>query len=282
MNIVRVKILVAAMFVLIIAGCSGGDMQTGGAAFPSLKSVDAESWRALSQKKIFFGHKSVGANIMDGVVDVVKMNPEIRLNVVETREPADFGKPVFAHAAVGTNSNPKSKADDFAELMNNGLGEKVDIAFVKFCWLDFIEGTEVEKTLDMYKSTMVGLKQRFPRTTFIHVTVPLTSEEKGIRASLKRTKDLIKRIVGKTNVYENTRRNMYNDLLRKEYAGKEPLFDLAAIESTYPDGRRSFTVKEGKRQYSLVPEYCPDGGHLNEMGRRIVAEQLLIFLAQLK
>jgi lysophospholipase L1-like esterase len=33
---------------------------------------------------------------------------------------------------------------------------------------------------------------------------------------------------------------------------------------------------------SLCPEYTEDGGHLNAVGRKTVAEQLLVFLAGLK
>ncbi|MEF9476235.1 MAG: hypothetical protein L0958_06070, partial [Candidatus Mariimomonas ferrooxydans] len=59
------------------------------------------------------------------------------------------------------------------------------------------------------------------------------------------------------------------------------LFDLALIESTDSEGGMATFKKCGKSFYSLVPSYTNDGGHLNEDGRRIVAEQLLIFLANL-
>ncbi len=70
-------------------------------------------------------------------------------------------------------------------------------------------------------------------------------------------------------------------MLIKQYEGKEPIFDIAKIESTFPDGTRSSFTKDGKTYYSMVPEYTYDGGHLNETGRKKVAEQLLILLAQL-
>jgi hypothetical protein len=59
------------------------------------------------------------------------------------------------------------------------------------------------------------------------------------------------------------------------------IIDIAKIESTYPDGTRcSFSI-DGKTYYSMAPEYTSDGGHLYEIGRKKVAEQLLIFLANL-
>ena len=70
-------------------------------------------------------------------------------------------------------------------------------------------------------------------------------------------------------------------MLIKEYAGKAPIFDLAKIESTYPDGKM-LMYKGGNNVFpAMIPGYTYDGGHLSESGRRVVAEQLLIFLANL-
>ena len=83
------------------------------------------------------------------------------------------------------------------------------------------------------------------------------------------------------NYEDNIKRNQFNELIKKEYEEKEPFFDLAKIESSYPSGERASFTKDGKVYYSLVPEYTYDSGHLNEKGRKIVAEQLLIILASL-
>jgi hypothetical protein len=71
------------------------------------------------------------------------------------------------------------------------------------------------------------------------------------------------------------------ELLIKQYEGKEPIFDIAKIQSTYPDGNRCTFSKFGERYYSMVPGYFSDGGHLNETSRKKVAEQFLILLAKL-
>ena len=70
-------------------------------------------------------------------------------------------------------------------------------------------------------------------------------------------------------------------MLKKEYEDKEPILDIAKIESTFPNGTRSLFTKDGKTYYSMAPEYTYDGSHLNETGRKKVAEQLLIFMANL-
>ena len=77
---------------------------------------------------------------------------------------------------------------------------------------------------------------------------------------------------------DNIKRNQFNELLRKEYDGKAPIFDLARTESTLPDGKRSSFSKDGKNYYFMVPDYTHDGGHLNELGRKRAAEQLLVVL----
>jgi len=246
-----------------------------------LKNVPEQALAKLSEKKIYFGHQSVGFDIVNGISDIMKENPQVRLRIMETANPSDFSQPIFGHSSVGQNANPKSKLDGFSEIIESGIGEKVDIAFLKLCFVDILPYTDVEKTFADYRKSMAELKRRFPEVAFIHITVPLTSDEVGVKAWWKRFKDRVKDLIGKTNFYDNTKRNQFNEMMRKEYDGKEPLFDLAKIESTYPDGKELISMKDGKIQYTLIPDYTYDAGHLNQRGRVMVAERLLLFLVQL-
>lgn len=45
--------------------------------------------------------------------------------------------------------------------------------------------------------------------------------------------------------------------------------------------QRYLFTSNGKIFYALVPEYTHDGGHLNSIGRKLAARQLLLFLADL-
>jgi len=270
-------ILAMSLIALAITSCSGGKMDsTNKVSFPSIKDVPAEAWQNLNEKKIYFGHQSVGYNILDGVKDVMKENPPIKLQIVETNNPADFNAPVFAHSRVGKNTDPKSKCEDFSVFMDKGLGEKTDIAFLKLCYVDVTSNTVVEKVFAGYKETMSVLKSKYPKVTFVHITVPLTTLQTGPKA-------WIKKIIGRpvAGVDDNIKRETFNQKLRNEFSGKEPVFDLAAIESTLPAGSRAIFEKDGKAYPRLVPEYTDDGGHLNALGRKVAAEQLLIFLAKL-
>jgi len=127
-----------------------------------------------------------------------------------------------------------------------------------------------------YQKTMARLRAEFPGVIFVHVTTPLVAVQSGPRAALKL---LLGRDPGRYG--GNFARERFNDLMRDAYRGREPLFDLAAIESTRPEGSREAIRSGNRRGYALVPAYTTDNSHLNEVGRRRVAEELLVFLAQL-
>ena len=241
-----------------------------------IKNVPEAGWKNLAGKKIYFGHMSVGNNIVEGVQDLTKENPPIRLNIVETNNPSNFDRPLFAHSSIGKNEDPASKIDAFVQYMDSGLGSIADIAFFKFCYIDILSATDADEVFNQYKNAMEMLKKKYPKLTFVHVTAPLRLVQTGVLVPIKK---IIGRPVG--GYADNIKRSRFNELLRQEYNGKEPVFDLARIESTYPDGRRFEFDSGGKAYESLVADYTSDGGHLNEYGRKIVAAQLLVFLANL-
>ena len=274
------KLFITLLFLSIPIYAFGGvKMDTGSKTMLTLDDIQPASWEKLAQKKIFFGHQSVGNNIMKGIEELMKKNPSIRLHVLESSKPSDFSSGIFAHSQIGRNEDPEYKIHDFVRVMDKGIGGKADIAFFKFCFVDIDSGTDVEKLFTDYKNTMAMLKEKYPQTMFVHCTVPL------LRKKITTPKSLLKKLLGKDDGFfdnsHNVARNRFNDLLRKEYEGRAPIFDLAGIESTYPDGSRETFTANGKRYYSLVPEYTYDGGHLNELGRTKAAEQLLLLLVSL-
>ncbi len=252
-------------------------------SFPAIQEVPASAWHNLSHKRILFGHQSVGYNIVEGMEELIKKNPQINLNIIENPRPWEVKSSGFIHFQVGENMLPQSKIDAFSNLMGREMGQKTDIAFFKFCYVDILPNTDVVKVFTQYKTAMEKLSQAFPNTIFVHVTVPLESEPSGINKWKREVKSLVKKSLHMSvlNGFVNVKRNEFNELLRKEYEGRSPIFDLAKIESTFPNGSRQVSSVDGKLYFSLVSEYTTDGGHLNELGRQTVAEQLLIFLARL-
>jgi hypothetical protein len=252
-------------------------IDTNKITLPSIDNVSGESWAELAEKRIFFGHQSVGYNIIDGISDVMNERDCIKLNVLESHKPAIFDQPVLAHSQVGRNTDPVSKIESFVDIMDAGAGGKIDVAFFKFCYVDIMRDSDPQKIFDAYSAAIEDLKERYPETRFIHVTVPLRSTPKGLKKNLKQS---VKLLIGKPGVLEdNIMRERYNRLLRNAFSKTEPVFDLAMIESINPDGFRCYAAKGTERVSVMVPEYTEDSGHLNDKGRKRVAEQLLIILA---
>lgn len=247
----------------------------------SFSNADMTKIMGLTQKSIYFGHQSVGYNILEGIHDLEKESKDLRFTMVETAGVSELTGPFFAHSQVGKNTDPQSKLYHFKTILDEGMGRKVDIAFLKFCYIDINYDTDVQRLFTYYKETMSVLKETYPEVLFVHFTTPLTTPVNKGTAGLKR---FIKQLMGKHSwdYDDNIKRNMYNDLIRSGYTGSEPVFDLARIESSYMDGTRTKHRKGKKEFYTLVPEYTDDGGHLNEKGRKIVAGELLSMLAELE
>jgi lysophospholipase L1-like esterase len=122
---------------------------------------------------------------------------------------------------------------------------------------------------------MDDLIARHPEITFIHTTVPLRYSPNGVGI-------WIRELMGKANKskLDNVKRNEFNRLLHSSYA-QSPIVDIAASESTYPDGNREAFDMGEQTYYSLIGEYTDDGGHLNEKGRGWVAAAFVRELAQI-
>lgn len=262
----------------LLVGCDGTGGRTEDAGqLPSLADVPAASWARLAEKRVFFGHQSVGYNIVAGIEDVMREHPEIRLRVVESDEAGALETPGFVHAAIGKNGDPLSKIRAFAQAVDAGAARDADVALFKFCYVDIEEDTDVPALFEAYRKAHEALRSRHPDKTFVHVTVPLKTYREGLAT---RVKGMIKRVLGRRDVFaeRNRRRTRFNRMLVDAYGGREPIFDLARVESTFPDGSRCSFTRQGERIYAMVPAYTYDSGHLNELGRRRAAEQLLIVL----
>lgn len=232
----------------------------------------ATAWRQLADRRIYFGHQSVGQNIIDGMHALcmryrvpIQWNDQGALDV--------FDSPVFAHSRIGRNRDPLSKIDAFGHNVRNGIGGRVDIALFKLCYVDVVAGTETDALFGYYAQTMAALKSEFPRTLFAHVTVPLTVVPRGWRRWLNNLRGQPTAALD-----DNVARTRFNDVIRATYAGHEPLFDLAAWE-TGNSGRVS--SKKGQYQ-ALRSDLSSDDGHLSGRGQAVVGAALLDFLSMLE
>jgi hypothetical protein len=270
------KILLIIISLIFLLGYGGPNMNNMYVGLEELKNIPQQNWNELANKKIYFGHQSVGFNIIDGIIDIMQEMPNIKLNIQETNNPNDFNVPVFAHYRIGKNGDPISKIAEFKKAIENGIGDKVDITFMKLCYVDIEKGTNIEKVFKYYNETMNYLESKYPKVKFIHFTVPLKSTNSGIKTKIKKFLGLLS-----SEEEDNKKRELYNQLLLKKYSKSKMVFNLSEYESTYPDGKKLVFQAGNQLFSSLIPEYTDDGGHLNGLGRKIIAKQLLLFLQSL-
>jgi len=267
--------LVIILAFVVLTGCNDGG--AGKQVLPNNGNVSEISDKiieVLGDRRILFGHKSVGYDILRGVEDIRKRDGRLKgIQVKELKEaPGELTESGIYHLQNGKNRFPKDKCDAFKKLLTEkGMGNQVDIAFFKFCFIDFPTDSNVQDVFDYYVKTVDDVKSEFPKLRIIHVTVPLTTHTWGVKSYLR---TLLK------GDLENVRRNEFNKLLVKKYKDKEPLYDLALVESTRPDGKRETFKHKGEEFFALAKQYSTDGGHLNELGSFYVAKELLLVLSQ--
>lgn len=212
--------------------------------------------QAIAGSTVLFGHQSVGVNVLDGLRALAR-GEGIDLRIEEVQSAKGLQPGTFGHVFVATNGDPRRKLTSFTTALDGG---DPDVALVKLCFVDFDASTDVRELFSAYRSTLLDLQAKHPRTTFVHVTVPLQAGEGILRS-------LAKRLLGRTSsvVPSNARREEFNALLRSTYRG-EPLFDIAQLESTDSSGHSVSAQLDGKSVPMLALEYTDDGGHLNAEG----------------
>lgn len=240
----------------------------------SLDRIPERSWAALADTRIYFGHQSVGDNILAGMTQIMRSRPVIRLRIMESADPRSLAEPVLAHSHLGSNGSPESKIRAFADVMRAGAGARAQVAMFKLCYADIESHTDPAAVFETYKQTLDELERDFPRVQFAHFTVPLTMIPRG-------PKSVVKRLFGKPlwGYEQNLRRESYNERIRTTYGPRKRLIDVAEFEANFPDGTTEFFTWQGRKCRALAPTFTEDGGHLGTVGRVAVARGMLSWLA---
>ena len=232
-------------------------------------AITTANLTAVARTRMFFGYQSVGMNVLDAVPAVYADHGVSAPPIEQGRaEPGPDGG-FIAHQSIdeGVIDAGKTALEDFDRTTRGGMGRQVDVALMNFCWGDIWSDTDVDALFARYRDTMDALQRDFPNVTFIHVTDPLTTVSGGEA--------------------DNVARERLNALIRGEYAGRH-LFDLAAIESTKPDGTRVSGRYDDQGYFALYDGYgsnewgtLNDGwGTLNAVGAKIAATAFLEAIAQ--
>lgn len=277
MGKVALTVVVATVAVVVVAGAVALVIFNSRAAH--VTGSDAKLPKATDQQleiaadtRVFFGHQSVGGNVIAGMEELYAARGLGTPQIVESGKPLTGRTAVFEHAFIGSNGDPSGKIREFDAIIRGGVGNRVDVALMKLCYVDITSKTDVDAVFGEYRTTMAKLQRDHPDVTFLHVTTPITTE----RSMAARAKALVGR--GDNFAPENNAaRERYNALLRQEYG--DSVFDLAAIQSTTPDGGRVEGSVDGQLYYAMYDGYASDPGHLNQEGSRIAAEALMGLIA---
>ena len=225
-----------------------------------------------AELRVFFGHRSVGANILDAVPGAytdADLPVPAMVDLGEASALPGEG-PMIVDTRIGENGDPLGKLGNFDARLRAGLADQVDVAVLKFCYEDITDDTDVPALFERYRVTLAALEGEYPEVTFLHVTTPVRTEPTDLKW---RVKELIRR------PNDNAARERYNALMRAEY-GDALLLDLALIEATASDGSLTTVPHAGRQHLALAPANAKDPGHLNATGSLAVATRLLGLLGR--
>lgn len=228
----------------------------------------------VARARAFFAHRSVGSDLIDGMARLAATAGDTTLRVVEvTREiPED----ALGHALLGPNGDPFAKLADLERMLASGLATSARVVLFKFCYADFHAETDPTEVFHAYARVTREVRLRFPRLRFVHITAPLVAIESGRGLS-----SIARSMLGRTPlaIVENDRREQFNELLRRTFEGRDPVFDLATHESTTESGARVTRDLHGRPVAALASGYTHDGGHLNVAARLSIGRRLLATIA---
>jgi hypothetical protein len=221
-----------------------------------LAALDAEGLASLQGVRVFFAHRSVGADVVELGIPAVYDDFAVDPPEIVAGGPSAEG--TFGDQWLIQTDDPADKLQDFDDwVRERGVGEAADIALMKIGYIDITEDTDVDALFEEYRSMMDALEADYPQVVFLHATVSVTGWVPG----------------------NNVEIESLNALLREQYASSGRLFDLGEVVSTCSDGvRERHETGQGGVYYQLCEEYTRDGGHLNELGAEVAAAELLRLL----
>lgn len=231
----------------------------------------------VAQMRVFFAHRSVGENVLDALPALYAENGVEAPAIVEASV-AEDEPGTITHAEAGTNREPLGKIANFDAMVRSAPPGSIDVALLKLCFLDINRHTDVNALFETYSRTIAELERDFPQITFVHVTTPLKAEP----APVERWKNVARSMFGrslKENPANNVARTQYNDMIRAEFGGSGQVFDLAAMQSTAPDGSRVTGTHDSQPYEALYAGYTNDGGHFNPPAAQLAAADFVTVIA---
>lgn len=245
------------------AGTGGGQASRYDASTLAREAqMVAADWTLLKQHRYFFGHQSVGSNLIQGLKGLGASDEHYAVTLQYAYQALSaFQGPGFFDKGVGTNYKPYEKISGFDTQVRDELkvGNNVDVAFFKLCYVDISDTTDVNALAQAYILEMNTLEADFPNMSFLWTTTPLTSVADAA----------------------NVKRNQYDQAIR-DYASAhgKALYDLAALEAVGASGSRCQFTSGGSTYDRLCTEWAASGNdpHLNDSASQRFAKVLALGL----
>ena len=162
------------LVVLLLALAPGCDSKTD--THLEVKDVVDETLKkdlaTLRGARVFFGHHSVGANILEGMAQLSKQTGiDVRID----------------EARVGENTKPLGKFEDFAKRAEANPSDGTQVMAMKLCYVDFRPDTDVGELVRAYSAAVERVKKARPGVRIVHVTPPLCTHPTDLKSKLQRT-----------------------------------------------------------------------------------------------
>jgi hypothetical protein len=229
-------------------------------------------WSVIAGRTVYFGHQSVGSSVVAGVEGLTQEHT-LPLRVVQTRDPSTVAGPAFIHFLAGQNRDYASKNAAVLRLLESRTRARRPLALLKYCYVDMDCPTDPATMFAAYCDTVDTIQSEHPDVTVVHATIPLTTVESAFKSGARQ-------LFGRRTQREGAiARHRYNELVRAEFKGTEPIFDLAKVEATQPDGMVAGFTVGGCMIETLARHNTYDGRHLNARAQRIAAKVLLDVLS---
>lgn len=267
----RQRVLITGALLGLSPAAHAGGLIIGHADVETVSTYPQPLMEQIAQFRFFFAHASVGENMVNGLADLHRINPDYyRLKPAPVgATPPEATDPGTVYDFSRGNPGWQAKVDAFSTYVSNGWHHpKVDVVLNKFCYID------QDADVDYYIRSMAGLEAAHPDTVFVYMTIPLKVSGGSLR-----------NLLSTTEKSQNYQRNVFNDHLRGwASANNKIVFDIADIEAHDTNGVvRTFKYNDRLCQ-ELCDSYTADGRHLDDpsgVGRRQVAKGFYALAAAL-
>jgi lysophospholipase L1-like esterase len=234
--------------------------------------VVSSRWSFVTTRTVYFGHQSRGSGVVAGVEGLTQEHA-LPLRVVQTREPATISGPAFVHFFAGQSRDFASKNASVLRLLESPTRARRPVVLLKYCYGDINCSGDAATMFGAYRDTVETIQFEHPDVTVVHATVPLLPVESALESGARQ-------FFGRPTRREHAiARQRYNELVRAEFADTEPIFDIAKVEATQPDGTLAGFSAGGRLIETLARHNTDDGSHLNARCQRAAAEELLDVLS---